>query len=102
LVLINGTSITLAYRGTWSLFRLLSQARLDSANATSVDLSFSASDGAMRYRVSAEKSHNPFTHALFEGFALPRTLLADLPRKGKAVAVVNAREANGRSASLKR
>lgn len=102
LVRSNGTSSTLAYRGPWSLFRLLSQARLDSANATSVDLSFSASDGAMRYRVSAEKTRNPFTHPLFEGFALPRTLLADLPRKGRAVTVVNAREANGRSASLKR
>ncbi|MEN5161081.1 type VI secretion system membrane subunit TssM [Achromobacter spanius] len=98
----NGTSSSLVYRGPWSLFRLLSQARLDSATATSVDLSFSASDGAMRYRVSAEKSHNPFTHPLFDGFALPRTLLADLPGKRKAVPVATAGMASGKSAAAKR
>lgn len=86
----GGTSSSLVYRGAWSMFRLLSQARLDSATATSVDLSFAASDGAMRYRVSAEKANNPFTQPLFDGFALPRTLLAEWPGKAKADARVAA------------
>ncbi|GEM_PF-91122 len=77
LVGATGTSSGLAYRGSWSMFRLLSQARLESATANSVDLSFSANDGAMRYRITAEKSNNPFTQASFDGFALPRTLLAE-------------------------
>lgn len=99
LVGASGASSSLVYRGPWSLFRLLSQARLDAATATSVDLSFSASDGAMRYRVSAEKSNNPFTHPLFDSFALPRTLLADLPGKGKAVPVADAGLAKGKAAA---
>lgn len=73
----GGTSSGLVYRGSWSMFRLLSQARLDSATAQSVDLSFSAADGAMRYRITAEKSNNPFTQASFDGFDLPKTLLAE-------------------------
>ncbi|MFF7055604.1 ImcF-related family protein [Achromobacter spanius] len=77
LVSAGGTSSGLAYRGSWSMFRLLSQARLDSATANSVDLSFSANDGAMRYRITAEKANNPFTQASFDGFALPDTLLAE-------------------------
>ena len=77
LVSAAGTSSGLAYRGSWSMFRLLSQARLDSATANSVDLSFSANDGAMRYRITAEKANNPFTQASFDGFALPDTLLAE-------------------------
>jgi type VI secretion system protein ImpL len=98
----SGTSSSLAFRGPWSLFRLMSQARLDAVTATSVDLSFSASDGAMRYRVSAEKSNNPFTHPLFDGFALPRTLLADLPGKGKAVPVADAGRAKGKATAPRR
>ena len=66
------------------MFRLLSQARLDSATANAIELSFAASDGAMRYRLTAEKANNPFTHALFAGFTLPRSLLADMPVKPKA------------------
>ena len=71
----DGNSSSLVYKGSWSLFRLLSQARLNGATATTVDLSFTASDGGMRYRVTADKSNNPFTQRLFHGFALPGTLL---------------------------
>ncbi|WP_153101198.1 type VI secretion system membrane subunit TssM [Paraburkholderia hayleyella] len=71
----DGNSSSLVYKGTWSLFKLLSQARLNGATATSVDLSFTANDGGMRYRVTADKSNNPFTQRLFHGFALPGTLL---------------------------
>lgn len=81
----SGTSSSLVYRGSWSMFRLLSQARLDSATTNAVDLSFAANDGAMRYRIVAEKSNNPFTQAIFDGFALPRTLLMDPPAKPGAV-----------------
>ncbi|KVF18579.1 type VI secretion system membrane subunit TssM [Burkholderia cepacia] len=73
----GGSSSGLIYRGPWSLYRLLSQARLTGATATSVDLSFAAADGGMRYRISTEKANNPFTQPLFKGFALPRTLLQD-------------------------
>ncbi len=81
--LINGggNSSTISYRGPWSLFRLLSQARLNGSAANSVDLSFSAGDGAMRYRITAEKAANPFTQRPFTGFVLPRTLLQDAPRR---------------------
>lgn len=95
LVSATGTSSGLAYRGSWSMFRLLSQARLDSATANSVDLSFSANDGAMRYRITAEKANNPFTQASFNGFALPDTLLAEAskpkPAKPEPVAAPPAR-----------
>ena len=77
LVNAGGSSSGLIYRGPWSLYRLLSQARLTGATATSVDLSFAAADGGMRYRISTEKANNPFTQPLFKGFALPRTLLQD-------------------------
>ncbi|MEN4917689.1 type VI secretion system membrane subunit TssM [Achromobacter spanius] len=99
----SGTSTSLVYRGSWSMFRLLSQARLESATTNSVDLSFAASDGAMRYRIMAEKSNNPFTQALFDGFALPRTLLAEAPPKSRPAAgfaaparVARGKPANGR------
>ncbi len=95
LVSAAGTRSGLAYRGSWSMFRLLSQARLDSATANSVDLSFSANDGAMRYRITAAKANNPFTQASFEGFALPDTLLAEAskpaPPKPAPVAAPRAR-----------
>jgi len=84
LVSASGTTSSLVHRGSWSMFRLLSQARLDSATANAIELSFAASDGAMRYRLTAEKANNPFTHALFAGFTLPRSLLADMPVKPKA------------------
>lgn len=77
LVNAGGSSSGLVYRGPWSLYRLLSQARLNGSTSTSVDLSFSAPDGGMRYRISTEKAENPFTQPLFKGFALPRTLLQD-------------------------
>jgi len=66
----------------WSLYRLLSQARLNVATNTSVDITFAAPDGGMRYRVSTEKANNPFTQPLFKGFALPQTLLRDGIRAG--------------------
>ncbi|NMG67091.1 type VI secretion system membrane subunit TssM [Azoarcus indigens] len=79
----EGNSSGVAYRGPWSMFRLFSQAQLNGASETSVDLSFLASDGGMRYRVTADKRENPFTQQLFRGFALPRTLLMDnsMPRR---------------------
>ena len=77
LVNASGSSSGLVYRGPWSLYRLLSQARLNGSTSTSVDISFSAPDGGMRYRISTEKAENPFTQPLFKGFALPRTLLQD-------------------------
>jgi len=81
LVSSGGNSSGLVYRGPWSIFRLLSQARLNGATDTEVDLSFTASDGGMRYRITADKRENPFTQQLFRGFALPRTLLMDGARK---------------------
>lgn len=77
LVNAGGSSSGLVYRGPWSLYRLLSQARLNGASSTSVDISFSAPDGGMRYRISTEKANNPFTQTLFKGFVLPQTLLQD-------------------------
>ncbi len=75
LVNADGNSSSLLYKGSWSMFRLLSQARLNSATTTDVDLSFAASEGGMRYRITADKSNNPFTQRLFHGFALPSSLL---------------------------
>ena len=77
LVNASGSSSGLVYRGPWSLYRLLSQARLNGSTGTSVDISFSAPDGGMRYRISTEKADNPFTQPLFKGFALPRALLQE-------------------------
>ncbi|WP_420995082.1 type VI secretion system membrane subunit TssM [Cupriavidus sp. 30B13] len=79
ITLVNGggNSSGLVYKGSWSMYRLLSQARLNGATATSVDLSFMSGDGGMRYRITAEKTNNPFTTPLFKGFALPRTLLQE-------------------------
>ncbi|WP_372437200.1 type VI secretion system membrane subunit TssM [Pseudomonas chlororaphis subsp. aureofaciens] len=77
LVHSGGSSSGLVYRGPWSLYRLLSQARLNGATSNSVDISFAAADGGMRYRISTEKANNPFTQPLFKGFSLPQTLLED-------------------------
>ncbi|GAB2801908.1 type VI secretion system membrane subunit TssM [Dyella kyungheensis] len=80
ITLVNGSGngSSLIFRGPWSMFRLLSRAQLTGASPTSVDLSFSADDGAaMRYRITSEKANNPFTQRIFSGFALPRTLLRD-------------------------
>lgn len=77
LTLVNsgGGSSEISYRGPWGLYRLLSNAQLTGASATSVDLSFKVGSGTMRYRVSSEKTNNPFTQKVFHGFSLPRTLL---------------------------
>ncbi|NMG34991.1 type VI secretion system membrane subunit TssM [Azoarcus sp. TTM-91] len=84
----EGNSSGVAYRGPWSMFRLFSQAQLNGASEIAVDLSFVATDGGMRYRVTADKRENPFTQQLFRGFALPRTLLMDntMPRRKQAMA----------------
>lgn len=71
----GGNSSSVGFRGPWSMYRLLSKGQLNGRSGTSVDLSFRAGDGMMRYRFSAEKALNPFTQASFSGFALPRTLL---------------------------
>ncbi|CAM3031492.1 type VI secretion system membrane subunit TssM [Pseudomonas plecoglossicida] len=75
LINAGGSSHGLVYRGPWSLYRLLSQARLNGATSTSVDIMFSVPEGGMRYRISTEKANNPFTQTLFKGFVLPQTLL---------------------------
>lgn len=75
LVHAAGNSSSLGFQGPWSLFRLLSRGQLNGRTDTSVDLSFRITDGMMRYRITAEKTHNPFTRRPFHGFTLPRTLL---------------------------
>lgn len=72
-----GNSTSLGFSGPWSLFRLLSRGELNGRTDTSVDLSFRLTDGTMRYRISAEKTFNPFTRKTFDSFSLPRTLLAN-------------------------
>jgi len=76
----NGNSSSLEYRGPWSMFRLLSRGSLNGRTATSVDLSFRAGDGVMRYRLNAEKAFNPITQEPFKGFRLPRGLLQQPPK----------------------
>lgn len=81
----NGNSSSLEYRGPWSMFRLLSRGSLNGRTATSVDLSFRAGDGVMRYRLNAEKAFNPITQQPFKGFHLPRGLLQQPARGGQVV-----------------
>lgn len=76
LVHAAGNSSSLGFQGPWSLYRLLSRGQLNGRTDTSVDLSFHVTDGMMRYRITAEKTLNPFTRRPFQGFSLPRTLLA--------------------------
>ncbi|MFJ4344234.1 type VI secretion system membrane subunit TssM [Pseudomonas sp. NPDC089401] len=71
----NGNSSSLEYRGPWSMFRLLSRGGLNGRTDTTVDLTFRAGDGAMRYKLRSEKTFNPITQQPFKGFKLPRTLL---------------------------
>ncbi|WP_312817209.1 type VI secretion IcmF C-terminal domain-containing protein, partial [Pseudomonas sp.] len=71
----GGSSSSLEYRGPWSMFRLLSRGVLNGRTESSVDLSFRAGDGVMRYRLNAEKAFNPITQQPFKGFKLPRGLL---------------------------
>ena len=80
----NGNSSSLEYRGPWSMFRLLSRGALNGRTATSVDLSFRAGDGVMRYRLNAEKAFNPITQEPFKGFRLPQGLLQKSSRLGPA------------------
>ncbi|WP_454724743.1 MULTISPECIES: type VI secretion system membrane subunit TssM [Cupriavidus] len=93
LVNAGGNSSGLVYRGPWSLYRLLSQARLNGSTSTSVDISFAAPDGGMRYRIRTDKANNPFTQPLFKGFALPQTLLQDSLRAGPGKAAPDSRPA---------
>ena len=81
----NGNSSSLEYRGPWSMFRLLSRGSLNGRTATSVDLSFRAGDGVMRYRLNAEKAFNPITQQPFKGFHLPRGLLQQPVNGGEVV-----------------
>lgn len=76
LVHVAGNTSSLGYQGPWSLFRLLSRGQLNGRTDISVDLSFRITDGMMRYRITAEKTLNPFTQPVFNGFSLPRTLLS--------------------------
>jgi type VI secretion system protein ImpL len=71
----GGNSSSLEYRGPWSMFRLLSRGALNGRTESSVDLSFRAGDGVMRYRLNAEKAFNPITQQPFKDFRLPRGLL---------------------------
>ncbi|WAB96284.1 type VI secretion system membrane subunit TssM [Pseudomonas putida] len=80
----NGNSSSLEYRGPWSMFRLLSRGSLNGRTAASVDLSFRAGDGVMRYRLNAEKAFNPITQEPFKGFRLPRGLLQQIPKMAQA------------------
>jgi type VI secretion system protein ImpL len=82
----NGNSGSLEHRGPWSMFRLLSRGALNGRTATSVDLSFKAGDGVMRYRLNAEKAFNPITQQPFKDFQLPRGLL-QLPEHVARVAL---------------
>lgn len=75
LVHAAGNSSSLGYQGPWSLFRLLSRGQLNGRSDTGVDLSFRITDGMMRYRITAQKTLNPFTQRPFHGFMLPRRLL---------------------------
>jgi type VI secretion system protein ImpL len=74
----GGNSSSLEYRGPWSMFRLLSRGALNGRSESSVDLSFRAGDGVMRYRLNAEKAFNPITQQPFKGFRLPRGLLQEM------------------------
>ncbi|MFK0311109.1 type VI secretion system membrane subunit TssM [Pseudomonas sp. NPDC090233] len=71
----NGQMSSLESRGPWSVFRLLSRGGLNGRTPTSVDLSFTVGDGAVRYKVSAEKAYNPITQQPFKGFELPFSLI---------------------------
>ncbi|MFJ4452968.1 type VI secretion system membrane subunit TssM [Pseudomonas sp. NPDC089392] len=75
LLRLNSNSSSLQYHGPWSMFRLLSRGGLNGRTETSVDLSFRAGDGLMRYRLTSEKAFNPITQQPFKGFRLPRSLL---------------------------
>ncbi|MFJ4153257.1 type VI secretion system membrane subunit TssM [Pseudomonas sp. NPDC089752] len=71
----NGQMSSLESHGPWSVFRLLSRGGLNGRTPTSVDLSFTVGDGAVRYKVSAEKAYNPITQQPFKGFKLPFSLI---------------------------
>ena len=75
LVTTTGSSQTAAFRGPWSLFRLLSQGHLASTSAGAIELAFTAGDGAVRYRISSSRTNNPFNQRLFTGFDMPRSIL---------------------------
>lgn len=73
----SGKSSSLEYQGAWSMFRLLSRGGLNGRTETTVDLTFRAGDGAVRYKLRSDKAFNPITQQPFKGFKLPRTLLGD-------------------------
>lgn len=78
-VTADGGTRVLRASGSWGLFRLLSQGRLNGKTDMDVELSFTVGDEVMRYRIAAEQLTNPFTRPVFAGFSLPRTLLVDTP-----------------------
>lgn len=71
---VNRSPRSLSQQGPWALFRLLNNADLIGVDSTSVDVSFTVDQGAMRYRLHAASNINPFTQQLLSGFRLPRSL----------------------------
>lgn len=74
---INRSPRSLSRDGAWAWFRLLDEAEITSASERELELRFSVDGGAMRYRLSANGGHNPFTRPLAAGFRLPTVLYAE-------------------------
>ncbi|EMT5437445.1 type VI secretion system membrane subunit TssM [Stenotrophomonas maltophilia] len=74
-----GQTRVMRHQGPWALFRLLSQAQLNGSTLSSVDLSSSAGTGAVRYRITSDRTGNPFTQQVFNEFNLPRSLRPKMP-----------------------
>lgn len=71
---VNRSPRSLRYQGAWAWFRLLDDAEVTGMGERELELRFKIDGGAMRYRLHAERSPNPFTRPLTAGFRLPTAL----------------------------
>nr|WP_298378803.1 type VI secretion system membrane subunit TssM [uncultured Halomonas sp.] len=71
---VNRSPRSLSHQGAWAWFRLLDEADITGAGERELELRFNVDGGTMRYRLYADRSHNPFTRPLVAGFRLPTAL----------------------------
>lgn len=71
---VNRSPRSEGHQGAWAWFRLLDQAEVVSVSERVIELTFQVDGGQMRYKLTADRVHNPFTRPLARGYRVPATL----------------------------
>ncbi|ABI55414.1 type VI secretion system membrane subunit TssM [Alkalilimnicola ehrlichii MLHE-1] len=71
---VNRSPRSERHQGAWAWFRLLDEARVVAVGERELRLSFQVDGGEMSYRLTADRTRNPFTRPLTRGYTVPATL----------------------------